>query len=242
MILIASQVLKTGESTAAVPMPTGERLSLTFITAQRSSSASNCRMIIRNLDLGVVERELRIIGTGDKTIVLEGLEGSMTAEVECFAGEAVVNVDVDAAHATTPGSTGTGDLADGSVTTPKLASLAVTRPKIAPNAVDSTKLEDNAVTEVRIAPGAVEPTKLGLTGIKVFSFVGRNLTGAITLTGAAVGDRVLFILGTVVATASSIVGGTDFEATITVIDEIQQSLNSNLTGNEYWVMLIPATA
>lgn len=99
-----------------------------------------------------------------------------------------------------------------------------------------------AVETDDIAAGAVAPTKLGLTGIKVLRFDGVAAAGPATLTGASVGERVLAVMGVISSTGVSVVGGTNFESVITVADQIQQSLAADLSGNDYWVILLPAAA
>ncbi len=75
---------------------------------------------------------------------------------------------------------------------------------------------------------------------KVLSFTGKNGTGACTLTGAAIGDRVIGVAG---ITSGGIGGAAaSFESTITVADQIQQSSASNLSTLSYVVILAPAVA
>lgn len=147
---------------------------------------------------------------------------------------------------------GTADSADfnpllvagtGEVTTAMLADDAVTAAKVADGAIDAA---------AKIAGGVVPPTKLVGTGIKTGHFVGRNGAGAITLTGAAVGDRVFcgWLSGDAsdnLTKGEGSVGTTAtftalFEATITVVNQIQQASASDLSDNKYTVILIPAAA
>lgn len=93
-----------------------------------------------------------------------------------------------------------------------------------------------------IPAGGVTLPKMDLSALKTLRFDGAASAGAITLTGAAVGDRVVSIFGTVVTTGASIVGGTDFESVITVANQIQQSATGDLSGNDYVVQLAPAVA
>lgn len=85
---------------------------------------------------------------------------------------------------------------------------------------------------------AVTPAALRnvLTGLKALSFDGRNGAGAITLTGAVVGDKVLAVFGL----TEGALGGAlaSFEATITVVDQIQQSDVANLSANNYVALLL----
>ena len=68
---------------------------------------------------------------------------------------------------------------------------------------------------------------------KVYSFTGRDGAGAITLTGAAVGDKVLGVAG--ISTVGN--AAASFESTITVANQIQQSSASNLSTVTYLVIL-----
>jgi hypothetical protein len=74
-----------------------------------------------------------------------------------------------------------------------------------------------------------------LSGLKFITVDGRNAAGAITATGAAVGDTVVGVAG---LTAGAL-GAADasFEGTITVLNQIQQSSASNLSANDYLVVL-----
>lgn len=69
---------------------------------------------------------------------------------------------------------------------------------------------------------------------KLFAFTGRNAAGAITLTGAKVGDKVV---GVADVAAGSVSAAASFESTITVADQIQQSSASNLSAVKYLVIL-----
>lgn len=85
--------------------------------------------------------------------------------------------------------------------------------------------------------------KLSLTGLKTLAAAGRNGAGAITLTGAAVGDRVAIVFGAPTAggaLAAPAVG--TFEASVTVADQVQQVSASNLSTNTYVFVLIPAAS
>jgi hypothetical protein len=155
----------------------------------------------------------------DKRLSLEGMpSGDITFQVDCSLGTCDVSVDEltgnDAVLPSSPGAqSGTADLADASVTTAKLEPGAATLPKF-----------DN-------------------TGLKSLVAAGVAAAGPVTLTGAAVGDRVLLVIGTVTAGTGPVLNDADdFESTITVVDEIQQTLAGDLSGNTYQFILIPAQA
>lgn len=72
-------------------------------------------------------------------------------------------------------------------------------------------------------------------GLKFITVDGRNGAGAITATGAAVGDVVIGVAG---LTAGALGAATaSFESAITVVNQIQQSSASNLSANDYLVIL-----
>lgn len=75
-----------------------------------------------------------------------------------------------------------------------------------------------------------------LTGIKLYTFDGAAAAGAITLTGAAVGDIVLEVAGLTAGALGN--ANASFEATITVINQIQQVDAANLSANDYIVILL----
>jgi len=85
---------------------------------------------------------------------------------------------------------------------------------------------------------AITPALLAavLLNCKLISFDGLNGAGACTATGAAVGDRVVGVVG-----LSGALGAADasFEATITVVNQIQQTALGDLSLNDYLVILLP---
>lgn len=85
----------------------------------------------------------------------------------------------------------------------------------------------------------VDTLKALFADLKFITVDGKNGSGAITATGAAVGDTVLGVAG---LTAGAL-GAADasFEATITVANQIQQSSASNLSANDYLVVLCNLT-
>jgi hypothetical protein len=81
-------------------------------------------------------------------------------------------------------------------------------------------------------------SKAALPTPKAIAAAGRNGAGAITLTGAAVGDRVHIVIGAPTAGGALVApaAGT-FEAVITVADQVQQASASNLSANTYVFVL-----
>ena len=158
-----------------------------------------------------------IITGSDGVSLGAGVAKSLTTagaycEIECDGTSWYVTIEAPAAAAA---------LADGSVT--------------------AAKIGTGAVTNTKLGAGAVTATKLAATGVTAGSFVGKNGSGAITLAGAVVGQRVFAIFE--IDTNSAAVGdGASFETTITVTDQIQQSSASNLSAKKYGVILVAAAA
>ena len=80
------------------------------------------------------------------------------------------------------------------------------------------------------------PSVANLPGgiIKRYTGTGRASAGAITATGAKVGDKVVEVMGFVTSTGvlASIDASGSFESTVTVADQIQQT-GSSLGANTY---------
>lgn len=74
--------------------------------------------------------------------------------------------------------------------------------------------------------------------LKFLSYTGRNGAGAITLTGAAVGDKVIGINNTTDGGSAA----ASFEATVTVADQVQQSSASDLSTKKYTILLVTPQA
>lgn len=93
-----------------------------------------------------------------------------------------------------------------------------------------------------LGAGAVSLPKIAFTGLVTLKGVGVAAAGPATLTGAVVGQRVLAIIGNLTAGGPLLVfvPGTDFEATISVINQIQQLSSSDLHLTTIVVILAPA--
>lgn len=85
------------------------------------------------------------------------------------------------------------------------------------------------------------------SGFKCLAAAGVNSTGGdaqVTLTGTVVGDRLIAVFGTPTAgTGAPLVEvvGTDFEATVSVVDKIVQlQAAGDLSANTYVFLLVPA--
>lgn len=96
-----------------------------------------------------------------------------------------------------------------------------------------------SITSTQLAAGAVTVGKIGQSVMKPYSASGLASAGAITTTGTKVGDKVLAVIGFV--TSSSVWVGlntTNFEATVTVADQIQQTSGA-LSSNTYIFLVQP---
>jgi hypothetical protein len=90
------------------------------------------------------------------------------------------------------------------------------------------------LTTAMLANKAVTGPKLDEAALNGLVFTGKNGAGACTLTGAKVGDKVLMLTNLTDASA----GKADFESTITVADQIQQSSASNYSAKKFSVLLV----
>lgn len=212
--LIASQTLTIGQTARSAAFTPTEPLTL-LVTASEVV-ASQVRVVTYN-SFGQDVGSVVLNGTGTRKIFLEGYDSPLTVEIACLRGTAIVQVDqVTGAQALT-GQLQTADYADASVTTPK------------------------------VAPGAATLPKITFTGLKILTADGVDSSGGaaqVTLTGTAVGDRVLMVVGAAKAGFTAwIPSNSKFESVITVVDKIiQPQASGNLTANTYLFILAPATA
>lgn len=91
-------------------------------------------------------------------------------------------------------------------------------------------------TTAAFASNAVTGPALSAGSIRVLTSVGHNTAGACTLTGAKIGDTVIGISN--VTDHTTLLPTTDFEATITVNDQIQQVNSGNLSAKTIIVFLV----
>lgn len=96
---------------------------------------------------------------------------------------------------------------------------------------DATLAGTGALT---IANNAVTGLKLSAAALKYSGFSGVAAAGPCTLTGAKVGDKVVGVVNLTDGGDAS----ADFEATITVVDQIQQGSASDLSLKKYSVLLV----
>lgn len=103
--------------------------------------------------------------------------------------------------------------------------------------------KDNNGDRLVIGSGGTLDASSGVVKLptpRVLAAAGRNGAGAVTLTGAVVGDRVTAVIGAPTAGGTLATGSAAFEAVITVANQVQQSSASNLSSNTYIFILQPA--
>jgi hypothetical protein len=137
-------------------------------------------------------------------------------------------------HSQVAGSIVAADIAADAVTTAKILNANVTAAKLASDAVETAKIKDLNVTTGKLAANAVTGPKLASGAFLSTVVTGHNGAGACTLTGAKIGDKVLMNVNISDATDAQ----ADFEATITVVDQIQQSSASDLSTKKFAVLLL----
>ena len=118
----------------------------------------------------------------------------------------------------------------------KINTLNVTGSHAAPGPVEyATNAEAFAAQSIELA---ITPAQLGnvVAGLKLLSFDGVSAAGPCTATGAAVGDYVIMVTG--LTDGALGFASASFESVVTVINQIQQTLASNLSANNYLALLI----
>ena len=89
-------------------------------------------------------------------------------------------------------------------------------------------VNSNLMVDGNVVAASRGPTLVGVAA-------GSNGAGSITVTGAAVGDKVNAVTNlTTPALATS-----SFEATVSVANQVQQTSASNLSGSTYQFILVP---
>lgn len=115
-----------------------------------------------------------------------------------------------------------------------MADGAVGSSQIASGAVTASKLGSSSVSTVKIASDAVTGPKLSPTALKYSGFDGINGAGACALVGSKIGDKVVGVVNLTDGGDAS----ADFESTITVVDQIQQSAVGDLSTKKFSVLLV----
>jgi len=96
----------------------------------------------------------------------------------------------------------------------------------------SAEAKAGSVTDKNIAPDTLHAV---LVNCKIGSFTGVNGVGPCDLNEAAVGDKVIGVTGL----SDMGMAYAAFETTITVADQIQQTLATDLSTKNYLVILLP---
>ncbi len=98
-----------------------------------------------------------------------------------------------------------------------------------PQGSDEGTINPLKVTTSKIAANAVTGPKIAPSSQLMLGFTGHNGAGACTLTGAKVGDMVQGIVNMTDGGSAA----TSFEATITVVNQIQQTGVQNFSAKRF---------
>lgn len=130
------------------------------------------------------------------------------------------------------GPTGTGTVTNVTGTAPISVANGTSTPAVSLDAlgVSTAKLADGAATAAKIGTSAVTAAKLAAAQKRRYFVLGRNGAGAVTLTGALVGDKLDGAVNLAAGPGANLDRTTAFEATITVVNQIQQTSASDLSG------------
>jgi hypothetical protein len=119
-------------------------------------------------------------------------------------------------------------------TTAIIPGVTIAAADIDSNAVEAAKIAASAVITAKIAADAVTGPKISPAALKFIPFTGKNLAGACTATGLKVGDKVVGVINITDSTNDD----ANFEATISVADQIQQSAASNLSAKKFALLVV----
>lgn len=209
---LATTTLQSGEDTAVVTLTPAGENVVLRLTTVAVVSPCQMRLTVRDASGRNVGSLVCQDGDDKRLRIDEFNSGDLTFQVECNLGSGTVTVD-------------------------ELTDLDAVLPEGSGSSAPQLETDD-------IPAGGVTLPKVDFSSLKFLRFDGRNGAGAITLTGAAVGDRVLALIGVTTATGAMVVGTipTQFEGTISVVNQIQQALAGDLSGNDYVALLAPAVA
>jgi uncharacterized metal-binding protein len=217
---IPSTALATGgEASASVSTSSQEVITFLVSTTQRGTAESRVRATVKD-ENGRLLEELYCFGTDSKQMIISELKDSVTIRVVVLSGRASVVVDE------LTGAESVGILGE----------------------ITAADIPSGAISTAKLAAGAATLPKVSFAGIKVLQAAGINTTGGdaqVTVTGTAVGDRVVAVFGAPTAGGAMQVKvpGTDFEAVVTVVNKIvQKQAGGDISANTYVFILAPATA
>ena len=247
--LLNSVLLNNGEEAAEVTVAeSSERVNLRLRSVQVGAASSQARLNCRDSQ-GRNKGTLSIDDSGVQELEIEAVQGALTVSVACQLGSCRVTLDevtgVEGASGEGSGSTQSADIADGAITTAKLASGAVTTAKLGALAVDTAQLAAGAVETAKLDAGAVTGPKVDLSTLKVLSAVGNNgATTTLAVTGVLATDRLIAAFSAPTAGGALVAHpiGTDFAATPTANDQIDQLSVADLSDDTVVFILLPAAA
>ena len=216
---IADTVLTVGQSVSAggTLTPAQETIALQLTSVQIADSVA--RMIIRDTASGKTIGSTVIAGSGVTRILIDHIVAqAINGYIECLKGSCQVRLDEVTGIEACSGQ----------------------------NALDTDDIGDGSLATAKFAGGSVTPAKLGtFTAIKCLAAAGRVGAGVIALVGTAVGDRLIACFGIPTAGGALLPvvnNASVFEATITVVNQVQQVSVANLSANTYVFLLAPAAS
>jgi hypothetical protein len=215
--ILAPQILEAGQYVDGAEISLDkEQVTFRFAsTPVGTGEATQARAWITSPTEGNIRLADVLINGGDtRDMRLDKVPPTVKVHMECRIGKSNMSVTRRTELDSVEVDDATGGIADGSIGTAKLAAGAATAPKI------------------------------DLAGLKVYGITGLAGAGAVStgMTGAVIGERVVAVLGITTASSDAVGGGaSDFEATISVGNQIQQT-GTGLSGNDYWIITLPAVA
>jgi hypothetical protein len=219
---IAATTLAQGASASQVIRPGAENITLMLTVAipYAKSTDTQVVMTVREPSGGLVRGSCIVTSAGIKQVFIDNIKtATLVVDVICLKGTVRVQVDEITGMAARSGAAAlntTTEITNGTIPTAALAGGAVTLPKTS-----------------------------AFNTIKCLAFAGVAAAGPCNCVGTAVGDRAIMYFGLTTIAGANIharVIGTDFEATITVVNQVRQNRAADLSTMTFIALLAPAAA
>lgn len=218
---IAARTLTQGASISQALLPAAENITLrltTLVPFGAAVTVPQTLMVVRDAVSGQVRGSLITTGANTSQLFIDNMQtNSLVVDVLQLYGTSVVQVDEITGM---PARTGAALL-------------------------DLTEVATGLITTAKFSGGAATlPKWSAFNTIKCLAFVGAPAAGPIACVGTAVGDRALMYFGVTTLTGGGLNARalTVFEATISVINQVQQTLAADLSLQTFIVLLAPAAA
>jgi hypothetical protein len=218
---IAAITLAQGAAASQVVRPGAENITLRLTTLIPFAHSTDTQVImtVREPDGGLVRGSLICTGAMVQQLFVANIKtASLVVDVICLKGEVVVRVDEMTGLEARSG----------------VATLNVT-----------TEVVNGTLPTAALVGGAVTLPKMSaFDTIKCLAFTGVAVPGPCACVGAAVGDRAIMYFGAVTATGATLNARAFavFETTITIVNQVQQTLAADLSLQTFIVLLAPAAA